>query len=53
MVKFASTKKINKYDIILMDLFMPEMDGNETTHYIRDIMNLDIPIIGLSANTCE
>ena len=45
--------KINKYDIILMDLFMPVMDGNSTTHYIRNIMNLNIPIIGLSANTSE
>jgi CheY-like chemotaxis protein len=40
----------NKYDIILMDLQMPEMDGFETTEYIRTKMNLQTPIIALTAD---
>ncbi|MDP2069993.1 MAG: ATP-binding protein, partial [Lutibacter sp.] len=40
----------NNYDVILMDLQMPEMDGFEATNYIRNSMNLNIPIIALTAN---
>ena len=38
------------YDIILMDLQMPEMDGFETTDHIRNKMNSKIPIIAVTAN---
>jgi CheY-like chemotaxis protein len=38
------------YDIILMDLQMPEMNGFEATHYIRNNMNSKIPIIALTAD---
>ncbi|MEO6305247.1 MAG: ATP-binding protein [Bacteroidia bacterium] len=38
------------YDLILMDLQMPEMNGFETTDYIRNTMNLHIPIIALTAD---
>lgn len=38
------------YDIILMDLQMPEMNGFETTAYIRDEMHSKIPIIALTAD---
>jgi PAS domain S-box-containing protein len=38
------------YDIILMDLQMPEMNGFEATDYIRNTMNLKIPIIALTAD---
>ncbi|MEQ8807898.1 MAG: ATP-binding protein [Imperialibacter sp.] len=38
------------YDIILMDLQMPEMNGFEATEYIRNTMNLQIPIIALTAD---
>jgi PAS domain S-box-containing protein len=38
------------YDIILMDLQMPEMNGFEATRYIRKKMNLRIPIIALTAD---
>ena len=40
----------NSYDIILMDLKMPEMDGFEATEYIRNTMNSKIPIIALTAD---
>lgn len=40
----------NKYDIVLMDLHMPKMDGFEATEHIRNKMNLQIPIIALTAD---
>jgi PAS domain S-box-containing protein len=40
----------NSYDIILMDLQMPEMNGFECTEYIRNTMNSKIPIIALTAD---
>lgn len=38
------------YDIILMDLQMPEMDGFEATQYIRNTLKSSIPIIALTAD---
>ena len=40
----------NKYDIILMDLQMPELNGFEATAFIRHEMNSQIPIIALTAD---
>ncbi|WP_051929318.1 ATP-binding protein [Flavobacterium sp. 83] len=40
----------NKFDIILMDLQMPEMNGFEATEHIREIMKSKIPIIALTAD---
>ena len=49
--KFAIEKlETNIYDIILMDLQMPEMNGFETTAYIRKILKSKIPIIALTAD---
>ncbi|MFV5687898.1 response regulator [Flavobacterium sp. ZT3R25] len=42
--------KEKEYDIILMDLQMPEMNGFEATEYIRKTMNSKIPIIALTAD---
>ena len=38
------------YDIILMDLQMPEMNGFAATEHIRNVMNSKIPIIALTAD---
>lgn len=39
-----------KYDIVLMDLQMPEMNGFEATEFIRNKLHSDIPIIALTAD---
>jgi CheY-like chemotaxis protein len=46
----------NKYDMIFMDLQMPEMDGLTATHHIRtmDIPKAkSIPIVAMTANVFQ
>jgi CheY-like chemotaxis protein len=43
----------NDYDVILMDLNMPEMGGYEATEYIRNTMKNTTPVIGLTASNWE
>lgn len=43
--------KANDYSLILMDLFMPNLDGINTTKQIRVVNNgQDIPVIALTSN---
>jgi len=39
-----------RFDIILMDMQMPEMDGFAAMRYIRTELKLEIPIIAMTAN---
>ncbi len=39
----------NIYDFVLMDIQLPEMDGLETTFFIRNEMHSNIPIIAMTA----
>jgi len=40
----------NSYDVILMDMQMPEMDGYQATQYIRKTLKYSIPIIAITAH---
>jgi CheY-like chemotaxis protein len=41
------------YDLIIMDLQMPEMDGYETTRYLRKEMKNATPIIAMTATAMK
>ena len=50
--KLAIEKSMNTaYDLILMDIQMPELNGYDTTKHIRKTLKLTLPIIGVTART--
>jgi len=40
----------NNYDVVLMDMQMPEMDGYEATLHIRQNLKYNVPIIAMTAH---
>lgn len=55
-VEKMRTAKPNQYDLILMDIQMPLMDGYEATRQIRKLENpetANIPIVAITANAFE
>jgi two-component system sensor histidine kinase/response regulator len=53
-LKAVAAVRKNRYDMVLMDVQMPEMDGIQATRIIRGELGItSLPIIALTAHTME
>ena len=54
-VEMLKEKPVDYYDMILMDIQMPEMDGYQATEMIRNLGNsrAAVPIVAMTANAFE
>ena len=43
----------NAYDLIFMDVQMPEMDGKEATQHLRSLGFQEIPIVAMTAHAMK
>ncbi len=39
----------HNFDMVLMDLYMPQMDGYAATEHIRKELKINVPIVGFTA----
>lgn len=46
-------EKDRHVDVILMDIMMPELDGYDTMQILREDMNIELPIIALTAKAMK
>ncbi len=51
--KECLSKVNNNYDLILMDIMMPDMDGIETFNKLKEQESFNIPVIALTADAME
>ncbi len=49
-IKLMETKT---FDLILMDIMMPKMDGVETLKALREIPGFEVPVVALTADAIE
>lgn len=52
-VEVLNELRVNKYDVILMDVQMPEMDGLEATRILRQELQCESFIVAMTANMMQ
>jgi CheY-like chemotaxis protein len=52
-VELLAMMELNEYDVVLMDIQMPEMDGLEATQMIRNNMEKQPVVIAMTANAMQ
>jgi len=52
-IEAIDSLKRQSYDLVLMDIEMPEMNGFETVRYMREVLKLNVPVIAVTANTAH